>query len=335
MNRAGLKSYFRQIREPAKKRKIITFLLCLFCSAIFWLFIKLSSENQALLSQPIAITTLPAETVVFAQSDAEVRYQVQTTGARLFASMFFARPDTLRIPASSLPRIIREGSALHVATSLFLSELLDQQFDAGVRVHSIRPDTVFFQLDNRKEKKVPVQLQADISFQRRFGLYGEISLSPDSLLISGPASIIDTLTVIQSDMVVLSQLSETKEIEVNVPPPIEHPALRLNPEKISLIVPVAEFTEARVEVPLDIVCEDEYTTFDPGQLRLFPNRVSLVFLVALKDYHRIDPDLFHVYVDCAELPLRPTQLGVSIGRVPDFVLNQSVTPAMVDYLIMN
>ena len=335
MDLSGLKQYIKRFREPAKKQKVYVFLLCLFCSAMFWLFIKLSRENQAVFRQPLAVIDIPRESVLYDQSDTSISFSLQSTGVRLIANRYFSTPDTLRLNAGTLPHFSRHGTTYHYATSTMMTQLLSDEIDGIFSLLSVRPDTVFFQVVEAMEKMVPVHLKADLSYERRFGKYGEISVDPDSVLLTGPSSILDTVDYVYTEALEYQRLNQSIHTMAGILPPSYHKAVQVMPGTVEVHIQVEEFTEAHVEVPLEVLCNDSLDQYPTDRLRLFPGRVNLVLLVALRDFHMIEADLFSAYVVCPEKSDSATQLEVRTEHLPGFVRLESIRPSRVDYLIMN
>ncbi len=335
MNLSTLGKYYKRFREPAKKHKVYVFLLCLFCSSMFWLFIKLSRENQAVFRQPLSIIEIPEGSMLYDQSGTYVSVSLQSTGVRLIASRFFSSPDTLRMTVASLPRYSRPGGSLHYATSSMVSSLLSEQMDGNFSVLLVRPDTIFFHVVEATEKLVPVHLHAELSYERRYGLYGEISVKPDSVLVRGPSSMIDTVSYVNTELLTYKGLSKSVDVRAPILPPGMHRLLQAYPESVEVTIHVEEFTEAHIEVPLEVQCNEETDSQEAYRLRLFPNKVSFVLLVALRDFHQVQADLFSAYVLCPETAHDEPQLEVKAGPLPGFVKMEAIRPAKVDYLIMN
>jgi hypothetical protein len=335
MDFSGLKQYVKRFREPAKKHKVYVFLMCLFCSFMFWMFIKLSRENQAVFRQPLAVVNIPQGSVLLDQSDNFILFSLQSTGIRLIASRYFSSPDTIRLDMSALPRLTRNGAFYHFVTSPMMSQLLADEIVGNFSVLSVRPDTVFFQIVDAMEKMIPVQLQAELSYERRFGKYGEISLEPDSVLVKGPSSIIDTISYISTEMVRYTGLNQSVGAIADLYIPNIQNSVTVSPNSVRVNIHVEEFTEAHIEVPLEVLCIDSLYDYPINRLRLFPNKVNFVLLVALRDFHKVDADLFSAYVDCLDIAESGNQLIVKTGNMPVFVRLESIRPSRVDYLIMN
>lgn len=320
-------------RDPGRRKKLYVFLVCLFCSAFFWLFIKLSREAQAVIERPLVISEVPSDLVIAQQSHSRIQLTIQTTGARLLASRYLRSADTLFLDAGTFGRTTRGGELWHFVTAAQMRSILSGQLDGGRSLTDIWPDTVFVNLAYASQKKVPVTLNASISFEKRFRQYGEISLQPDSVVVWGPRHLVDTLRAIGTENLVFENLSKTIEQQVVLQNPALGQGLTLETRQVSLIIPVEEFTEKSLELGLRVLCQHDNGAVH--NLRLFPNRVSVVCLVALKDYARVEPSLFVAHVICpAENLPESHHLEVIVDTYPDFVAIQHIRPATVEFLIM-
>jgi len=331
----SIKSLRQALRYPGRKKKLYVFLICLFCSASFWLFIKLSREAQAVFEQPVVIGNVPADVVISEQSHYIVQYTLQTTGARLLATRYLMPGDTLVVDARALGRTTRGGQLWHFVAPSQLRSGLAGQLDGGRSLESIWPDTVFVKLAFAAEKKLPVMLNASYTFERRFGQYGSVIISPDSILVRGPRQMVDTLQAIETEPLVFENLSQSVQQTVSLKNPGFNLGLTVTPQQIELTLPVEEFTEASVEMALQVVCNHEGGV-QHRNVRLFPNRVIITYLVSLKDYARVEASMFTAHVLCPADALPETnRLEVFVETFPEFVSIQSIRPASVEFLIMD
>ncbi len=329
-----LDSFFAFISEPARKRKMYVFLVCLFCSAVFWLFIKLSRDNQATFNQAVALRGIPESMILLDQSAPGFSYTLQTAGVRLLISRLHAQRDTMWLDVSSLPRMLHHGETQLYITNSMLAARLNENLELGRQVLSVRPDTLFFGVVEGKKKKFAIHFQPEITFRPSFGLYGDISIEPDSVTITGPESVLDTITGVFAENVQLLDVNQRVEGFAALVFPDKRQIVSLHVKRIRYTIPVEEYTEYQIDIPLGIVCPDSIASFMPDELKLFPNRVRCVFLVALKDYQMVRPDMFYAHVLCPGVEQNLRQLEVIIDQFPDYMRLESVRPASVDYLIM-
>ncbi len=77
-------------------------------------------------------------------------------------------------------------------------------FSAGMNIVEINPRVLSFFVEKIKYKKLKVEADADITFSEGYGLASPIKIYPDSVLVAGPASILDKKTSIKSQLVNIS-----------------------------------------------------------------------------------------------------------------------------------
>lgn len=335
MRRGAFGRYIDQFKEPVRKQKVYIFLVCLACSGLFWVFIRLTNETQATFRQLVSVEGIPEGMVWYDPPVQETFYTWQTTGMRMMFSRVFHVHDTLRLEFSSLPYIRKNGLSCYYVTSNTIANRLQARLEQGSILLVTGPDTLFFGLTEGVRKKVPLRVPLELSFERNFYLYGEVIAEPDSIEISGPKGIVDTLQVLQTTPVQLADLNQTVSGYVRVLPPASHPAVKLGTGQIRYTLQVEEFTESQVEILLDVVCPEGFSAYDPDKVKLFPEKVLCTFKVALRDYQRIDPALFSAFVVCPDLTMDKRQLNVEMGLYPEFVHIDAVRPSAVDFLIMH
>lgn len=320
-------------REAASKRRMTIFIVCVIFSALFWLFTKLSKESQADFQRHITFEAVPDDHVGVAQSDSLIQYTLQTIGTRLIHARFLSNRDTLRFPVDELPLIRRNGKRVYYVTQSQLTARLTEELEDWANVVDVKPDTVFFEPAPALTKKLPVELEAEISFAQRFDQYGTIELDPDSVVVTGPKGVMDTTTVIQTRFWDAGNLSKTTRETIPLQPPGDSPSFTLEHQEVSVKVPVEEYTESAITLPITVECPDQQQT---TALRLFPNHVNVGFLVALRDYQIVDEQMFLATVACPqEIPENQGRLTVELETYPAFVDILYVRPQQVDYLILD
>ena len=318
--------------EAANKRRIYIFLLCVAISTLFWLFNKLSQETSANLSKPIVFESFPDGLVAASQSDDVISYRLTSSGLRLIRAFWFSPADTLFIQSDALPLVRREGRNLYFVDEGRLSALLTSRFGHWSTVETVQPDTVFVELVASTTKRLPVRIDAEITFEQRFRPYGKISIEPDSILVTGPESILDTLKYVATEHWSSGRLRQNTQQALSLKKPLPIKSLHLETDEIQLTIPVAEFTESSIELPLHVVAPDDSS---PANVRLFPNKITVNYLVALNDYASVNEQMFRASVPCP-ISTDPAdgRLTVELDAYPSFVDVLSISPSFIEYIII-
>lgn len=318
--------------EAASKRRFYVFVLCLLFSAVLWLFTKLSQETSATFTRPVVFSSFPNGLLAASQSDSTVAFRLETTGVRLINYYIFSRSDTLAIDADILPVLHRNEKQYHFITGNELLETLNENVSAWASINNIHPDTLFLELVPAIDKLLPVRLDAEISFEQRFRQYGSITVDPDSVMLTGPQSILDTLEYVKTAVWAPVRLRQTITESVPLIKAVDIGSVHLHREYVEVRVPVAEFTQADIELPVHVICPEE---LDTAEIRLFPNKVNVSILVALQDYARLNEHMFEATVSCPQvLEHNDGRLKIEMETYPAFVDILRIRPPFVEYIIL-
>lgn len=318
--------------EAANKRRAYLFILCFVVSAMFWLFNKLSQETSAPFHQYLVFADYPDGLVAASQSDSLVHYRLKSTGIRLIGLYFFSRPDTLSFQARNLPTVVRNNRRYNYITGGQISTLLADAHGAWVSVQNTSPDTVFLELVPATRKKLPVKLNADVAFDQRFKQSGDTSIEPDSIWISGPVTLLDTLSYIETEHWQAGKLRQTARQELKLLKPVDLPSVSMETGSIEVRIPVEEFTESFIELRLEVECPEEY---DISGIRLFPNTITVTYLVSLNNFAAVEEGMFRAVVRCPQVTDDSNdRLAVELINHPAFVEILGMHPRVVEYLIL-
>lgn len=101
------------------------------------------------------------------------------------------------------------------------------------------------------------------------------------------------------------------------------------PASVEVKIPVDEFTEKVLEIPLKVINNREYYS-----VKLYPRKVKVTFLVALSKYNQVNEEFIEAVVDLNEWKeLQHHRLRVKIVRFPDFCKLVEIKPGKIDFII--
>ena len=101
------------------------------------------------------------------------------------------------------------------------------------------------------------------------------------------------------------------------------------PSSVEVKLPVDEFTEKTVEVPLKIINNKNYNS-----IKLYPKKIKVTFLVALGNYSQVNDNFITATVDVNEWQdLAHKQFTVKITEFPDYCKLININPSKVDFVV--
>lgn len=265
------------------------------------------------------------------QADNHISIRLRAKGADIFSAKYFSGYSPLNINLNQAePRKSRYFDKYFILTNTFRNQV-SNRFDFAHSVLGISPDTLYLNFEEIITKSLPVKARIDVSCKPQFLVYDSILLIPDKVNISGPASIIDTMTFVPTEKKSYADLDQTLETFISLKPGVINRKVSLNYKQVKIIIPVEEFTESVIEVPVTGTAENPEIS-----IRTFPRSVRVTYKVALKDYELVKPEMFSLSVNYNEIKDKGKNLLiVRVDESPDFIRITRINPAKVEYLIQN
>lgn len=287
--------------------------------------IKMSNEYYSDIQFPIKYTSFPQDQTITNATDSTINLKIKSKGFSLFGSIYFKKKKALNLNLRNLEIHANRYTTGHYILSDDILIQIRNQFDNPTNIVSISPDTIFFQLEQIITKEVPIQLNLSYSIKKQFGIYGPLTYTNDTILITGPPSIIDTIQRIQTEKVSLQNLDRNTTLKIALIKP-KQGLLDFSTDSMSVSIPIEEYTESVLTIPLSLINEQEQI------LRLFPNEVNVTYLVALKDFQTVNAEMFEAQVNFNPNRLRTQK--VELKKYPTFVRISRIEPNVVEYLIL-
>jgi hypothetical protein len=316
-------------REKIKgRRKISAFFICMIVAAIFWFMNALSQQYNALISFPVVYQNLPEDKVLTRRLPESVFIELNAQGFHILAYQIRLFRDTIRIDAGNLH--IRNRNDFYEARLSTANKLhrITRQFNSEIRINRILPDTIYFIFGNKLSKELPVKLNYNINFEKQHRMMGEITFEPSSVVVEGLESIIDKFEYIETDSLVLDHLTNSVNIDLTLKIPSRFAdEITLSTTSVNVTVPVEKYTEASVEVPIEVI-----NLPDNHSMKIFPEKVTITYIVGFSDFDKVNEQMFTARVDYNRRD-NTNRLPIEISRHPETVQVVRQQPQKVEYLI--
>lgn len=307
-------------------KQLYVLLLCFLIAFVFWLLLALSSQYQSTVNIPVAYKNLPPKQVVVNELPSQVAVQLRTSGFRILSYHLQNSMDTVEVDVSAgLSNSASIPGAIVVPTRYFLQDFT-RQLGEEVLVMGFRPDSVVLLFNERVSRKLPVRLDVSLTLARQFDTINPPKSIPDSILVSGPPFVIDSLLDIRTEKISFDRLRQS----------VLQPARLLIPSMVSasysevkVSIPVEEFTEGKLDVPVKI------TGIPAGySLKIFPEKAQVRYQVPLSRFNEISASQFEVSVDASGLPSAAiTVLPLRMLRTSSQARNFILDPSEVEFIL--
>ena len=306
-------------------RNIITYLICVVIATILWFLNALNKDYTAVISYPVKYVNLPQGKHLVTDLPSTLSLEVRAKGFALLGHRISTSflPITFNVNTYSNHLLEKDEVFEYTLNTNEIKDKISNQLNTEIKLLDITPATIEFKFAQSVEKMIAVRPVVNYTLKRQY-ILNQITATPDSILVSGPATIIDTLQYVSTKSIRLKDLGKSVSKEVELTP------LRgctVDDVTIKLDLQVEQFTETKKTVKLRArnVPESLY-------LRLFPDNINITYDVGLSNYEKISNQDFEFYVDYNQTT-SSSFLDVKVGKTPAYIKNLVHSPQKVEYII--
>jgi hypothetical protein len=316
-------------REKVKfKKELLIYLFFLVISVVLWYLIALSKDYTTTINYPVTYNNFPKGKVLVSDLPEELGLEVKGFGFTILKHKIFSffYPITLPINKFRLDILRKDNQYDYFLLTRYAKDWIGNQLGTEIQVVEIKPDTLVFKFTDVVEKKVAVKPMLNLLFEKQYLSFENIKVKPDSIVVSGPEIMVDTLNFVYTKELKLKNVKDSvvKELELL---PIKK--FSFQTDKVMVTVPVEKYTEKVLNLPIE--ADNVPETYD---IKTFPGSIKLSCWVGISNYDKLAPFMFRVTVDYNTLSTNSqSKLKVNLVKFPHNIQNIKFNPKSVDYII--
>ena len=309
-----------------KKKIPKTFISFLLASILIWLLITLSKEYITTISFPIKYGEISQNKLLLANQTKVLEIVVKTNGFKILRTRFNTK--SMLINVNTL--ISKKGTTYYLLLKS-RKQSIKRQLPSGVSLQEIIKDTLFVELGSLVTKKLAIKSNLKISYHIGYDLSEQISLKPDSILVSGPENYISKIKNIELVPTILEdvKIDFTRKVAVKIPEGIKN--LKFNIKEVTVSGKVEKFTEGILNIPFKIINVPAGLT-----INTLNKKVQITYIVGLSNFNKIDENSFQI--ECDYAMSASNRLGYLIPKVvrkASEIKSYKLIPDEIDFLIQN
>ncbi|MFW5973514.1 MAG: YbbR-like domain-containing protein [Bacteroidota bacterium] len=269
-----IQSFFSRQRrtksETPEPRRGLIITVCVLVSAFLWFTFTIRGTYTATISMPTQVRNVPDGQALATLPPDEVRVQVEGEGFSLIRLNY--NPPTIPIDASEDVVNIEEAV---------------RQLPQNVRITGVSPSTFNLRKEPQMSRQIPVRSRVEVQTPPTHDLLEPVSLTPDSIRVSGARSIVGDLDAWPTQEQVFRDVRDSLRAVVPLADTLanlvrrSHDAVRVDAES-------RRFTEGIREIPVTVIGGPEQAvTLDPPTVH-----VSFRVLFSQYDEAMEAPDFF-------------------------------------------
>ncbi|MFL5765522.1 MAG: YbbR-like domain-containing protein [Bacteroidia bacterium] len=319
-NKQGTREGFRL------NRRLVTFLFCVLLSVFFWLLMALSRNYTITVSFPVSYSNFPKDKLIANRLPANIDLELFSSGFNLMIYQIRQQKETVFVD-------LRDARPLHSQDHYFMlcNEHIDKitsQFDPEIKVLQVRPDTIYIDFSKKSMRKLPVKPVLEVTYAEQYQQTDSTIVEPRFVNVSGPAEVLDKMEFVETVPATLKNVSSPVALRMEIARSNEFRQLEYEPSSVEVKVNVTKFTEAILELPIDVI------NLPKGySLKTFPDKVSVRYQVAFDNYGKINALDFKAVVDYNKIEAGSNKLKVQLVTVPREVRSVKLSTEKVEYII--
>lgn len=299
------------------REKVVVFTVAYVIAIISWLMVNLDREFNLELEIPVIAASVSPDKALVSPIPSSITVGVSGEGWKLLN--LYTNPPQLSLNLEQ--------------AQINMFEQVRTLFGTGqdISVTKVQPSILNIQLDERIQRRVPVDLQMDLNIRRQYALIGEVRVSPDSVTITGARSRVQGFNVWPTRPVVMDNVREPIDMMVELEAPSG--VLSLSAQQVRVEAEIVEFTEGEARVPVMV------SGAPAGREVTFtPSAVAVRFSVPIEEYAQAQEEMpFRVYVPYSQIARDTTGLVSPVIEITSDVLNirlRSTNPRSVAYFVI-
>lgn len=303
---------------PATK-VILNYMVFVFISFVFWVFISLNNNMQHDIEIPIRINSVPDSTTIISDVPKHVNVSVKDKGNALLK---FIVGETPKLSINFNDYTTDEG--VFYISNTELRRLIRNLFENSTVLQSISLENLNLKYTNLPGKKVPIKLDLDIRPNLQYIIYGTIKQERDSVLVYSDRNTLADINEVYTYLIEERDLTDTLIRTVTIAP-IQ--GAKIVPDKIKVTIPVEPLISKRIKIPVRV------KNMPKGiNVITFPSEVEVSFLVPFSMYRRNQS--FQAIVDYKDIQSsKSNKVNVGIDEYPALYNNISLEQDSVEYII--
>jgi len=312
----------KKIPSPwIKKGPLKTFLFFLAFSAVVWFFVQFSKQYSEIVEFPINYINVPKDKILLNDSPEILRLRMRDNGINIAFRKLF--PQELLLDVSEA--VVKDGQLIYNLEQQKASLLT--QLNIGYDDITFLQEALKIGFDQRAVKTLAVQPNIELGFAVGYSALEGIKLEPDSVTVSGPGNILDTLEVVSTKNLKINNISRDVKGVVDLDTD-QFPKLTFYQQQVGYSLLTDKFTEGKAEIPVELINVPQGTN-----VTIFPKNVTVFYQVSLSEFEKVKPAQFKVVADFKNAMKTDGYMLAQVVKKPDLVNNVRLNEQQIQFVI--
>jgi len=296
------------------------FLIFLLISILFSTIVKLTKVYTQSISYKINLVDIPDNKIITKQSADSIKLTVSSFGLDFIK--YYLSNQVINISSND----ILDNSQSYVITQSNSFSQIDNFITPKFELVSINFDSLFFDYDRLRTKKVPVILNSSINFSQGFDYFENFTLIPDSISVIGSELVLESINAVTTKELILDNLKSS--VNENLLLDIRNTNLKYSNKSVKLFIDVEKSTESILDIPVSIINIPKDI-----ELNYYPKMIKISFTVSLDNYQSYSSKDFKIICDFNQISLNG-KLTPEVINQPNLIKNLRLINNEIQYVFL-
>jgi hypothetical protein len=269
----------------------------------------------------VKYVNVPPDKLILNDNPENVQLRMQENGFKM--AWFSLFPPTLSIDIAETN--VQNGSLVYVIDENRTE--IQSQLDIDFENTRFLKDAVVINYEQKQEKILPVESRIKIEYAAGYSAVEDLKIQPDSIRVSGPDNILDTLSRLYTLPITLTKTNADQSGTVALDT-TSLPNVTFYRSRVGYTVDVEKFTEGKVQVPIELINVPQGLN-----VVIFPKETVLFFQVNLKDFSKVTASDFRVVADFNNVRGEQDFIIPEVIQKPDFTSNIRLNEKRIQFII--
>ena len=314
---------FKNLLQNLNQKKVKVFSLFLGCSFFAWFLSNLSDSYESRCDFDIHYRNLPDTMLLGKNAVNSMEAKLRTSGFQFLYYKFFTKRLDIDVSQASFQ------NGQYLIPEEVLKKQIDKQLSQNISLLDLDRRRLIVDLYQVTSKEVTVAPNLDIQFEQNYILDGPVEITPPQIMVKGPASEIDTLKQIETNVTELSNISDDFEVEASLQLPRGLDNTIYSTAQVQISGKVAKFSEEVFTLPIQVINPPE-----GYRVKTFPNTVSVLCKATLERLKGISESDFQVVVDYSKVSSSSQNtLYLQLQRSPSEIFDVRLLEKTVNFVL--
>lgn len=304
------------------KKNYITFIFFIIIAAFMWLINTLNKDYIAELSYDVKFINTNDKIIVVSKFPKQIIMTVKTDGFTILKNNLNLNPLPLIIDVNKTFK--KSKNKLYFVTNSKRNIFKKINKNNNINIIDIYPDTIFADYTKNISKKFKIYPNVSYKLKQQYFI-SKVIISPDSLTVTGPKIILDTLSRVESEYLNIGTVDKNIKQNLKIK---SVKNLSFDIKRVNIKLVIKKFTESKIKIPIDII-----NLPDSININLIPNNINISYNVALNDFKYVKANDFKIVFDYKKINNNSSFSKIDLVKYPSYIKNIQVSPQQVKYII--